>query len=316
MDSRIRETTNMNDDAAELRAFKTQINLVEYAVSCGYEVDKKETSTNSVVLRRQTDNDKIIVKTDQGGHGVYFSVRDDNDNGTIVDFVKRRKGFNLGEIRKELRPWIGAVGKEQRRPLQYTPKPAPVVKDRKAVRDAWEHTKTVRDSSYLKHRGIDPNTWQDSRFYNVVHEDQHRNIIFPHYDLKGLCGYEIKNRNFTGFAPGGKKAVWCTTNLKTAKHGVIVESAIDALSHAQIMQTGQDTAYLSIGGQLSQYQRDLIREIFKRRDNISSIEIGTDNDDAGHELADEIMSLLPDRVKIERLIPGTGKDWNDVLKLT
>ena len=93
----------MNDDAAELRAFKIQINLVDYAVSCGYEIDKKETSTNSVVLRRQIDGDKIIVKTDQGGHGVYFSVRDDNDNGTIIDFVKRRKGFSLGQIRKELR---------------------------------------------------------------------------------------------------------------------------------------------------------------------------------------------------------------------
>lgn len=62
------------DNGAELRAFKTQINFVEYAVSCGYEVDKKESSTNSVVLRRGVDNDKIVVRTDQEGHGVYSIV--------------------------------------------------------------------------------------------------------------------------------------------------------------------------------------------------------------------------------------------------
>jgi hypothetical protein len=31
---------------------------------------------------------------------------------------------------------------------------------------------------------------------------------FPHFDQLGLCGYELKNRNFTGFAPGGEKGLW------------------------------------------------------------------------------------------------------------
>ena len=304
----------MMDDVAELKAFKTQINLVEYAVSCGYEVDREESSTNSVVLRRRTDNDKIVVKTDKGGHGVYFSVRNDQDNGTIIDFVKRRKGLNLGEIRKELRPWIGMAGIKKGPLRRNTAKPALVIKDRKMVCRVWSFSQSIKRSSYLKQRGIDPKTWRDVRFYRVMREDRRQNIIFPHYDLNGLCGYEIKNRNFTGFAPGGIKAVWCTTNMKTAKHAVVVESAIDALSHAQLMQTNEDTAYLSIGGQLSQYQRDLIKAIFERRNNILSIEIGTDNDTAGHKLAVEIKALLPGGLKIKRSIPAKGKDWNDALR--
>jgi len=304
----------VTDDAAELKAFKSRINLVEYAVSCGYVIDKKESSTNSVVLRRRVDNDKIIVKTDQGGHGVYFSVRNDQDNGTIIDFVKWRRGFNLGEIRKELRPWIGRVGREHRPLRRNITKPVVVVKDRKMVCHVWSLAQPVKSSFYLKQRGIDPETWRDVRFYSVVREDQRRNIIFPHYDLRGLCGYEIKNRNFTGFASGGIKAVWCTANMKTAKHAVIVESAIDALSHAQLMRTNEDTAYLSIGGQLSQYQRDLIKEIFRRRDNILSVEIGTDNDTAGHKLAVEIKAILSGGVKVKRSIPAKGKDWNNALR--
>jgi 5S rRNA maturation endonuclease (ribonuclease M5) len=195
-----------------------------------------------------------------------------------------------------------------------TAKPVTVVKDRKMVCHVWSLTRPVKSSSYLKQRGIDPKIWWDVRFYSVMREDQRRNVIFPHYDLKGLCGYEIKNRNFTGFSPGGIKAVWCTKNMKAAKHAVVVESAIDALSHAQLMRTDGNTAYLSIGGQLSQYQRDLIREIFKRRGNILFIEIGTDNDTAGHKLAVEIKALLPGGIKIKRSIPKVGKDWNDALR--
>ena len=38
--------------------------------------------------------------------------------------------------------------------------------------------------------------------------DSRGNTVFPHFDAAGLCGYEIKNRGFTGFAAGGKKGLW------------------------------------------------------------------------------------------------------------
>jgi len=34
-----------------------------------------------------------------------FSVRDDRDKGSIIDWVQHRYGLNLGALRKELRPW-------------------------------------------------------------------------------------------------------------------------------------------------------------------------------------------------------------------
>jgi hypothetical protein len=37
--------------------------------------------------------------------------------------------------------------------------------------------------------------------------DARRNAVFPHRDDDGVCGYEIKNRGFTGFATGGVKAL-------------------------------------------------------------------------------------------------------------
>jgi len=50
--------------------------------------------------------DKIIVKRDADGHYVNFSIRRDDDNGSIIDFVQYRQSFSLGAVRKELRPWL------------------------------------------------------------------------------------------------------------------------------------------------------------------------------------------------------------------
>ena len=92
----------------ELEDFKSRINLSEYAAAQGYAMDRKESSRNSVVMRRE-DGDKIIVGRGRDDHWVYFSVRSDSDNGSIIDFVQNRKGLSLGRVRQELRPWIGSV---------------------------------------------------------------------------------------------------------------------------------------------------------------------------------------------------------------
>lgn len=302
----------MNDDR-ELTAFKNQINLVDYAVDCGYELDRQASSPRSFTLRRKSDNDKIIVGVKPDGKWGYWSARDDNDRGTILDFVKRRQTGNLGEIRKLLRPWIG-------RPSTQLPtaKPDPVIKDRKAVKSAWGAMVPIArtNGAYLRERGLIQDVWASPRFAPMIRQERnrHQNIAFPHYDRQGLCGFEVKNRGFTGFAPGGTRAIWCSTNMKTATTAFIAESAIDCLSHAQLMRTGADMAYISIAGQLADDQLDFLCWLLNRRDNIAAVEIGTDNDDAGHDMAERLMGGLPDRVKTSRAIPATGKDWNDTLR--
>jgi hypothetical protein len=87
----------------ELERFKSQISLAEYAQAQGYEIDHRESGRASLVMRN--GDDKIIVATDADGHGIYFSVRDDADNGSVIDFVQMRQGLNLGQVRKELRGW-------------------------------------------------------------------------------------------------------------------------------------------------------------------------------------------------------------------
>jgi len=92
---------------SELEAFKTAIDLQVYAAGLGYVLDRRESWRGSSVMRHEGTGDKLIVKRDRDQHYIYFSVRDDGDNDSIIDFAMRRKILNLGQVRKDLRPWIG-----------------------------------------------------------------------------------------------------------------------------------------------------------------------------------------------------------------
>ena len=296
----------MTHSKDEIEAFKSQINLAEYAQAAGYKIDKTESSRASTVMRQ--GDDKIVVATDQDGHGIYFSVRDEKDNGSIVDFVQKRQGVNLGQVRKELRSWLEGI------PSSYRPelavgrprKPDPSNSDRLRVLAVWSRMDPQPDGGhpYLTgERALRQETLEDPRFAGNIRIDQRGNAVFPHFDRDGLAGYELKNMDFTGFAKGGEKALWKSSNINHAKRVVIVESAIDALSHSQIAGD-RDAAYISIGGAISDKQRRLLANVLAEAyQQGAQIIIGTDADQAGRRLA-----------KIERQEPAVGKDWNDELK--
>src|SRR5271155_4690286 len=92
---------------SELESFKTNIDLRAYAAGQGYLLNGKESWRGSAVMRHPVSNDKVMIKRDLDSHYIYFSVRDDRDHGSIIDFVQFRQGLSLGAVRKELRPWIG-----------------------------------------------------------------------------------------------------------------------------------------------------------------------------------------------------------------
>lgn len=294
---------------SELELFKTSISLAAYAESIGYQKDKNECTKNSWVMRR--GDDKIVVATNAlNGNGIYFSIRDDQDNGTIIDFVQRRQKLNLGQVRQELRKWTGEIS------FPYCPKkidkPEPSAKDRQKVIVEYSRTRPDLTHHYLVvHRGLQPETLADWRFMNVVRIDSRNNAIFPHFDRLGLAGFEIKNKGFTGFAAGGLKALWYSANINQADEIVIVESAVDGLSHAQLTKSG--SAYVSIAGSMSDHQRDLLRGLItKARSRGAKVIVGTDTDERGEDYAQEILEMGAN----DRVIPASGKDWNDYLRIS
>ena len=218
----------------ELEDFKSRINLSEYAAACGYRLDRKASSRNSAVMVR-SPGDKIIIALGADRHWIYFSIGEDRDSGSIVDFVQNRQGGNLGDVRKELRPWLEdrSPGLSRPAPEAFLPTLEPASKDLIQVRACYEAMKPIEGGhSYLENeRRIPAEVFCNPRFVGRIRIDSYQNAIFPHWNQDGLCGYEIKNRNFTGFAPGGEKGLWGSRISPDDTTLVIAETAIDALSY-------------------------------------------------------------------------------------
>src|ERR1700730_4389632 len=119
----------------ELETFKTDINLTEYAAASGYSLDRTASSRNSAVMVHP-ERDKIIVAVDRDRHWIYFTIGEDTDNGSLIDFVQKRKGRHLGASRRELRPWLFDLAPTLTRPdpQSYLPALEPVSRDLIQVR--------------------------------------------------------------------------------------------------------------------------------------------------------------------------------------
>ena len=306
----------------ELDRFKRQINLTEYAAGQGYTLDRRESSRNSIVMRGPGEDKLVIAINGATGHWIYFSVRDDDDNGTIVDFVRQRQRLNLGEVRKELRPWIGLGSLPPKRPpvTHYAPKVEPSSRDLARVATDYARMKPCpAQQAYLAgERCIPAQVLSDPRFAGKIKTDARGNVVFPHYNASGLCGYELKNRNFTGFAKGGEKGLWASAANSADTTLVIVEAAIDALSY-HALRAPRQARYISIGGAMNPEQPALITAAINRLPADACVIIATDNDEGGNKLAEQVKALAAatqrsqTRVKEDRP-PNRGQDWNDALK--
>jgi Toprim-like/Protein of unknown function (DUF3991) len=305
----------MNQDS-ELEVFKREIDLRQFAVHLGYEIDRRESWRGSSVLRNR--GDKIVVKRNGNGHYVFFSVRDDRDHGTIIDFLQRRENLSLGAVRQILRPWIA----QPAMPTQFR-KLEPTSPDRMRVEREYRRMAEASHHPYLEHeRCLPASVLLASRFAGRVRIDGRGNAVFPHFDAAGLCGYEIKNRGFTGFAAGGKKGLWFSHSQPGDRRLVLAESAIDALSHAVLFPDDEDrTRYASLGGKPNAQQPGLLELTISRLPQGAEIVAAFDADDAGRMLvsmarvAVTSVAKRSGRMLVFRVhLPAQeGKDWNDVL---
>ena len=166
----------MNGDG-ELEAFKRDIDVRQFAASLGYEIDPRESWRGSTVMRCGAD--KIVVKRNHNGHYVFFSVRDDRDNGTIIDFLQRRQKLSLGAVRQALRPWIGKPA------LPLFPKLKSSSQDRLRVESEYRCMADALRHPYLEHqRRLPASLLSSSRFAGRVRIDRRGSGAF----IPTFCG--------------------------------------------------------------------------------------------------------------------------------
>ena len=312
-----KERCVLTNQESELDVFKREIDMRQFAVSLGYEIDRRESWRGSTVLR--SDGDKIVVKRNGNGHYVFFSVRDDRDNGTVIDFLQRRQNLSLGAVRQILRPWIGRSATPPRFPELERTSP-----DRMRVESEYRRMANALRHPYLEHERCLPASLPSSpRFAGRVRIDRRGNAVFPHFDVAGLCGYEIKNQGFTGFSAGGKKGLWFSHTGSSDRRLVLAESAIDALSHAVLFPDAEDrTRYASLGGKPNAQQPGLVAATIGRLPEGAEIVAAFDADEAGRMLVNVVRFAVANvagrrgrnLIFLVHLPAQDGEDWNQVLQ--
>ena len=119
-------------------------------------------------------------------------------------------------------------------------------------------------------------------------------------------------------------------SAKEAKHIVITESPIDALSHRQLQcqQAAQavaserqkrleETMYLATCGSLSVGIQQELAQVFEQaKAKSQQVVLALDNDRAGKQMASQLEALLQEKQCHYRVeLPELGKDWNESLML-
>jgi hypothetical protein len=308
----------------ELEAFKTEINLSELMASFGYQLDRKASSRNSASMVHP-DGDKLIVARGRDGHWVYFSVRDPGDNGTVIDFVQRRTGENLGHTRRRLRDWLRSpitAGSPRPDPQAYAVSLDPITRDLAQVRARFEEARplTTHHPYLADDRRIPVELLSQPAFHDRVRVDPRGNVLFPHFTRDGVSGFEVKNAGFTGFAKGGTKGLWGSRKGENDNRLVIAETAIDALSHA-VLAGHHRARFVSIAGELNPLQPELVTSAIASLPRGSLVVLAMDNDEGGDRIAEQLAQAFhrADRDDLELRDdrpPVRGTDWNDVLRTT
>ena len=279
------------------------------AVAANFGYSRVKGETGSSLTLRNDAGDKVVAKRD-GQHWVYFSVHDRTDHGSSLDFVQRRQGGSLGRARKALR----AISADN--PSFPT---AQGLNSVEPPTDAYQQTATVWNAAtwnpapaYLLSRGLASATLADPIFRDCYRVDRNGNVLFPHHDTGGMCGYERRGPDCKRFGKDVNRGLWRSANLwsATTTEIVICEAPIDCLSHYQLY--GGSLAYVATGGSLGSRQLELLTLLFRRatRDNRVWITCGMDNDPPGEVMHQQIALIAPG--KVHRLTP-IGKDWNDDL---
>jgi len=140
--------------------------------------------------------------------------------------------------------------------------------------------------------------------------------MFGHYGPNGFSGFEIKSPEGKGrFASGCDKTMFaCLVDQAKVQRLVVTETALDALSYAQLDGCREDTAYISMAGNPSPEQLEQLQALAKM-DKVKEVSFAHDNDQGGHGQAEKCKEALTGiDVKTARAIPKDGKDWNAVVQ--
>lgn len=146
----------------------------------------------------------------------------------------------------------------------------------------------------------------------LIYEDaKHHNVVFVGKDTNGIPRYAHRRETSDKFrmdVTGSDKSFGFCYRGK-GKELFVFEAPIDMLSHIALYPAGwRERSYLSLGGVSAKALERFLSEC----QDIESIYIATDNDQAGNNAAEKLAELISKEKSVYRFLPQE-KDWNEDL---
>lgn len=192
--------------------------------------------------------------------------------------------------------------------------PSPREYDHVALRQKWEASWLVRGTTgYAEQSGISPETLDG--YSDRIRLCPSGAMLFAHRNGEGrITGFEMDGPEWSGFARGGNRSLCCLGEEQTARRIVMTDTAMNALSLAEIEGHRRDTLYVSTGGNPQAPGLALLQTLASGRELVIAMTSGQIPDEAFRKLA----GLPADRIEY---LAANGPveepwTWNDVLRAT
>ena len=317
--------TPVADPDPELEALKTKINLSEFLASKGYSVVPDKTTPNSVCMA--LGEERLIITKAVNGHWIYFRVQrsesDIREGGSIINYLMTRSGKNIGQIRNELRPWLGFQKRPKISPESFVRNIKPMkgeeinlLKQYHALKPIDKECRAVQ--YYLSEvRKIPIDVIFHKRFTDKIKTDDYNNAIFPHWFYSKVVGWEIKNKNFTGFPKNSTKSVWFSERFEEDETLILFESGIDALSfYALQTEFLNISCCISTAGSGGDETEEMMKTTLQKYP-FKKIIAAFDNNEPGR-MFDRKVGMILAELKLQatdfEILKSKSEDWNEDLQ--
>lgn len=306
-----------NNFKEEIQRIKQEVNLLQHACSMGYALDKAKSTRQEVVLVKA--GDRLICRQSPTTHKwIYFSVVNDKDQGTIIDFMLNR-GYSFQQIRglrsahldKSIlvhqaslpdRPVYDAATNHKIATMAlevFAPCARDTYLQKRGIKDSISHSyKNFKTNAYEAVFGLyrKVNNQGVGQLCSTIKYSLSRDGQSKHYFQKGL--------------PRGV-AVFTDEHYERV---IITESPIDALSHKQ-QHEAERSMYVCTCGHISKnVQQELVPLLKHAHQDGKEVVLAFDKDKAGERMCSQLGAYLQEQsCRYKVIYPPAGKDWNEAL---
>ena len=305
--------------------FRSQISIIELAISIGYKLSKSD-GLKWPVLKDEVSGEKIIIVNPRSSSNQgYFNPNDPKDKGTLINFIKNRLGsiFPYESFKSEMSN-INAVlyhyqNLEIPEKTVYKSNVEKLIENHSSKEFKLPDGITeLKNPGYLYSRGLQSQTLNNAAFKGKIFNvkiGEHENIGFPYYDAEGeIAGYEIRNKQYKHMVEGSKRSscVWHSNIPNKLDFVLLTESPIDSLSYYQL-KGKENTLYVAFAGAVGDDQITTLKAIIRNTDTSRDFKFvsAVDNDDAGRRYTEKFRNAFSENLIVD--IPFL-KDFNEDLK--